>query len=620
MAVPELPDSIVILGTGLSDPEPGAPPADPVKDVEARFLTEPGKAAVDAPQQAYVGDGALDAAKGPASEPRPEVLTLPLSFDLDNERVNVVVTPESFSEVLIGLYIAGEWKWVQSFLHAVGASLLRANVVGRGNQLYRQPKADPADSARLRAFGDAAQTAIGALNDHIASALVALALQVTDKAQELSATTTASLTEQERIYGITVRPPPADTGQGGAEGGSGSDSAANAPAAENTAPHYESAQPEVAADLVAAVEEVVTACASYQGLQQAFDKAKQEKKSEPPSSTGSGGPSGAGGGAGGQGASGGQVGSGGQSGAEGGTGTNPPPALKDVQSAQERVAKTLKDAAAQHRLAPGIAALCLKQKKEGQSLGDQVVFAATVQYLAQARASLTQLPATYDVSSLDYAVRGALPRVLLDPEVRLEDRPEVRAAVFSGARVASGGFQPLASDLLLGEVRRDVVRAATGPVDDDEKVRAAFTLAVLNSYLASADARDAIPAAKAKEERAPLKVLSKITAAASLLGLFVRPVALVAGGLGMLEMAGNAYLQFRSVAESNKVLDAAALDALLADETAAFAQIVASKPRGIDVLTEVGASVGEMMLLDRVFPLAGLAVGAWSDVETLIED
>jgi hypothetical protein len=185
VAVPELPDSIVILGTGLSDPEPGAPPADPVKDVEARFLTEPGKAAVDAPQQAYVGDGALDAAKGPASEPRPEVLTLPLSFDLDNERVNVVVTPESFSEVLIGLYIAGEWKWVQSFLHAVGASLLRANVVGRGNQLYRQPKADPADSARLRAFGDAAQTAIGALNDHIASALVALALQVTDKAQEL---------------------------------------------------------------------------------------------------------------------------------------------------------------------------------------------------------------------------------------------------------------------------------------------------------------------------------------------------------------------------------------------------------------------------------------------------
>ncbi len=256
-----------------------------------------------------------------------------------------------------------------------------------------------------------------------------------------------------------------------------------------------------------------------------------------------------------------------------------------------------------------------------QPLGEQTVFAATVQYLVQARASLSQLPSSYDASGLEYAVRGALPRVLLDPQVRLEDRPEVRAAVFSGARVASdGGFQPLTSDLLLEQVRRDIVGAARGPAGDDEKVRAAFTLAVLNSYTAAADARDAIPAARAKEEQAPLKPFSKITAAVSLIGLFVRPVAVVAGGLGLLAMAGSAYLQFRSVAEVNKVLDAAALDALLADDTAAFAQVVASKPRGIDVLTEAGASVGELMLLDRVFPIAGLAVGAWSDIETLMED
>jgi hypothetical protein len=588
-----------------------------VKDAEKSFLAAPAKTAVEEPRQTYLDQGAIDAAKGAASAPRPVVPSLPLSFDLDNERVSIVLTPENFSDVLIGLYIAGEWSWVQSFLYAVGAALVGSFPMVSA---LPRPPGDPAEAARRQPFIDAAATALTALNDHIASALVALALQVTDKAQQLAVSTTASLDEQERMYGIRPRPP-ADVGQGGAEGGTGtnpgggnSGTGGNSGAgggtgtqATNATPQYESARPEIAADLVAAVEAVVTACATYKGLQQSYDKAKQEKATGASSGTG--------------GSGGGPGGSGGQSGAEGGSGTNPAPDLKQVQSAQETVATTLRDAAAQHRLAPGVAALCLNEKKEGQPLGEQVVFAATVQYLVQARASLSQLPSSYDASGLEYAVRGALPRVLLDPQVRLEDRPEVRAAVFSGARVASdGGFQPLTSDLLLEQVRRDIVRAARGPAGDDEKVRAAFTLAVLNSYTAAADARDAIPAAKSKEEQAPLKTWSKITAALSLIGLFAAPVAVVAGGLGLVAMAGSAYLQFRSVAESNKVLDAAALDALLADDTAAFAQVVASKPRGIDVLTEAGASVGEMMLLDRVFPIAGLAVGAWSDIETLIED
>lgn len=600
----ETPDEIVIVYNSVGA-EGGSASKDPVADPQKQFINVQESEAVDLPHKAFLGNGALDAAKGAASAPGVPAYSLPLSFSLGNERVSMRLTPETFSDVLLGLYIAGGWEWVQPFLYSVGSTLLPVDVL-------RPTRNGAHDPARLQAFIRAAQTAISSLNEFIASTLVAIAEQAAVTAQDLAARTLAALDEQERLYGIRQQDtaPPAGGTEGGTgtnpqgtgtNSGTGGSGGTTTPATPAASPVYETTQPEMAADLVQAIESLAAAYSAVEG-----EQAKQPKSSTETSAGSEGGSPGTSG----NGATGGSGGSGGST-------VEEPFDQKKLDAAHTKLSTLLKDTSAQHKLAPGIFALCLPKRKAGAPLGEQAIYQCAVTYLTQARQSLAQVPATYDSGPLAAAIRGSLPRAAFELNVGLQDRPETRAAVFAGRTDRPGLFEPLLADQVLEHVRLSIVDSVKGVDGDDDRVRAGFALAVLNSYLGASDARYAIPRAQEKKDQGPLQSLGKVSAALSLVGLFFPPFLAIGGAIGLVTMFGSALTQLDAVASANQTLDRQALDALLTENDAAFAQILAAKPRGIDVITSIGVSVAEITVLNRVFPLVGLGVGAWSDYQTL---
>jgi hypothetical protein len=611
------PGEIVLVynAVGAADQAPAeadaSPEASAVSSPQQQFVGGPQQAQVGQPQRAFVtdaaaaatrpaqdavGQAALDRVAGPASAPPRS--TLPLSFDAGGERISVTLAPETFAEVLFGLYIAGGWPWVRSFMTAVGSAILPTI------------RSNSGAFDRLRLFLPAAQSALASLNDRIASALVAIAEQTVDKAQELATNTAQLLTDEEQVYGIKLKPKP-DTGQGGAEGGGGSDTP------EEPTPTFDKEDPDKAAaanDLVIAVEALVAA----------FTELETARGGASPAASGSDaqGQGGSGGsGTGSSGAGGGGGSDTGQSGAEGGTGKQTPPDPARITAARDKLTNLLRDASAQHKLAPGIAGLCLAKRKGSGALGETVVFEASLAYMAQAREALGRVPASYNSGPLGVVLREELPRKAREAgyelKVVLDDTPETRAAVYVG-RATAGVFEPLALDALLEHVRSDIFDTAKDGEDED-RVRALFAIMALDSYLAASDARTVVARAEAEREGAPIRRGGKLAAALSLIGLRFPPALVAATAVGVTVMFASALQQFDELARTDRAIDTRSLDALLAGEDAQFAQMIAMRPRGTDVLTTIGVELMKQQAM-LMIPVIGTALGAYQDVRTLVED
>jgi hypothetical protein len=559
----------------------------PVGSAEKDFIHKPNGTAVERFNDAFLGNGALDAAKGPASRKDTQSITLPILFYIAGEPIKVSLKPENFSDALFSLYTAGAWDWAEPFLAAVRKALF---------PLDTQRDLSQEQIARINAFLKVAPQGITDLNKSIANALVELARSVVDKAQQLATQARAQIESQKATYGIVeVDTKPATGGTEGGPGGGGAGSGNEGSGGgggnsdKTTKPVFGVPDPNTraaAADLVAAIQKLATA---YSQLEKAQLDFQNTASAEPYSGA---------------------------------------PPSQDVTAAHHALSKLLKAVAVNHPLASGILALCLPQRSSEGALDEQTIYDCTLDYVAQAEDWLASLSRTYDYAELrnalarpTYSQATALGISLPELGISLPDTPETRAAVFSGRTDRGVMFEPLVADQILDRVRHDIVAEARTSPTDDRDVWTIFMLTVLNSYIAVADARDVIPEALAAIEEKPMQVFNKVLAALSLVGLLVPPVfaAVQASRLAEFALFGNALIQLDQVARLNSKLNRVALDALLVGDAEKFALTIASKPRATDVMADIMISFIGYQALGKMLPPIALAVQAFNDGETLLE-
>ncbi|HMB56613.1 MAG TPA: hypothetical protein VKM35_05325, partial [Arenimonas sp.] len=362
--------------------------------------------------------------------------------------------------------------------------------------------------------------------------------------------------------------------------------------------------PGAAADLLAAIKALSTAYSAV-ATASAADKSTAQAPSTPYATTNEGAPADTGGEA-----------------AGGGPPTSGQPDPPSLPDAVKRFQEMFRATTAQHRIAPGVLALCMSERKGATGeIEDNVIYGQIAQYFDTADMMLGGIP----VSSNSQRMRDALARSLYaindDLRINLQDTPEVRAAVWAGRDDRSGSLEPLLADQLLERVRADIVSTAHESGDEAEVMRAAFAVAVLNGFLRSADARDLVRAARlAKAERA-MADTDKGVATLSLIGLLVPPIGRVTQLIALYSLYGHAMNQLVAIASINAVMDVAALDALLADDAASFGTTLASKPRADDILgqilAETGLSLVQAHAINTFLPSLGLAMQVVTDVDTL---
>lgn len=587
--MPRTPVQVTIFSNSVGAAD-GDTPADPLRDAQSAFIDNPAAGAVGGPNEQFLGGAALDAARGRASLPAAASNAVPLSFTLDNQKVTMRLTPENFSDVLLALYTAGGWEWVHQFAYAAGRRIFPAFVA----------HLTPEQIARQQVYARVAGRSFEDLNRFIADALVAMAERAAEKMRELAETAAGNLALEEVKYGIRKAAPPTPSGlgtdatsgqddseasannedQSGAGGGGGADTG-------NPNVQKYVSNPQIAGadkDLVTAIQQLAKAYTDLERLQGTPEKALLNDAAPPPD----------------------------------------PPDPEKIRAASAAFSKMLQDALAQHRLAPGILAVCLpKRPSDDAVIDEQTVFASTVEYLAMSRASLAGVPAKYDSAPLREALRKTLRQLTRRLEgfidVHLDETPETRAAVFAGGSDRRTAFEPLLADQVLERVRADMIAAAKSSANDDAKVRAGFSLAVLNSYLSVSDAREAIPRARASKDALPFIGVAKASSALSLVGLLIPPLGIAGAVVGGIALVGDALNQFNEVARTNAELDFRALDALLTDDQAAFARSLAAKPRGMAVIGGIVTSLAGFALVGRYLPRVGLAVQVVSDAHTLLE-
>jgi hypothetical protein len=585
------PDEIVVVYNTVG-PEPGRRSEDPVGDPQGPFVKKV--------NDDFLGSGALEAAKGPASAPRPPTYLLPLMFQLDGESVSLELKPGMVSDTLIGLYIAGGWAWAQAFLHAFLDAIGRDSGVPSLIDVLQMRAPAAKDPGRAKAFAEAVSKALPDLNGLISNVLVEIAQRTIAKAHDLAAVAGSELTVQAQLYDIRpVRaqqpasggtegrgePTSAEGGDtGGAGGGTGGGSGSEPKVTE--AQGYAPADPtkaDIVADLVSAIQQLVNAYSTLETEQTLADASAAETHEGSPTSA------------------------------------PPPPATGQptkLEAAAGTLSKLLKETTGQHKLAPGIVALCLSKRSDaGDPFDKKIIYSCTAEYIASARESLAQIPVNYNATGLREALAKSTQPEARALEVSLADTPEARAAVFAGRGTS---FEPLMADQLLERVRRDIVNEAKTARNDDEAVRALFALAVINSYLAASDARDVVPRAQAARAREPLQALAKISAALSLVGLLVPPLGVVGTIIGLYTVYGDALSQLDEVVRLNTRLDTRALETLLSENQAAFAQTLAAKPRPSDVYVELATSFIGFALAGRLLPRLALGVSVVSDAKTLL--
>lgn len=561
------PDEIVLVhGTIQAEPENKTVP-DPVAGPQERYRDHPNRTHVLEPGEKYTGNGALQAA---AAKPRaPAERARTLSIELDGETAEINITADAFTEALLSTYCAGGWDWVQRFLLAVGRPVLSSQA--------KSPVATARNMAIINAIG----AARASLNDAISKVLVELAERAFETALELSAKVTGNLLETEKAYGIRLQPagPAVDTGAGGAQGGPGTD----------PPKVYEVHEPQdanAAPDLLLTVGALLAAYTAYEG---------ELVKLSPVTNEGSPGPD------------------------PYGAPPPPPPDPKVAQEALKKYTDLLKASILKHRIAAGVVALCLDKRKDspGQLPTAQSIYASTVEYVQMARESLKRIGSGYDSGGLRESMSISLASVIKEFRIAMADTPETRAAVFSGR--SRDTLEPLLADQLLERVRADIVGGAKESGTDEDGVRALFALSVLNSYLAVSDARDALPKARAARDQEPFEKLGKTSAALSLVGLFAPPLQAAAAVTGLYAMYGSAVNQFAQIARESAAIDTKALDALLAEDHTMVAQTLASKPRGLALMSSTLETLVRDGLLAKLIPPVSLAYPAVEDALTLLE-
>jgi len=281
----------------------------------------------------------------------------------------------------------------------------------------------------------------------------------------------------------------------------------------------------------------------------------------------------------------------------------------------------LKAKAKEHRVVAGVLGLSIQE--EGTSgLGTeaearQKVFRWLAAYLESARGWLKVIPAAYPSNLLRHGMGNSTRRVNRTLGLALDDVPEVRAALWAGRDTEEAVFEPLLANQLLERVRQDILRSTNATAGEEPLLRSAFMLAVLNSYLATADARHAVAAARLAKQEAPWARADQAAACLSLLGLLVPPVGLVGVALGGYSMYGHLTNQFESLAQSRQATQNAAIDAVMADDSVELAQLLADFPRMETVVAELVLSFGGMHLASKI-PVVGLAMQVVGDAETLL--
>lgn len=599
-----LPDEILWL---LAGTPPGSPVVDPVA-AQASMLDDATTRFVVAPQSTFLGQGALDAASGPPGRDG-RAMKVRVSFDISGQSSELDLVPEAVEDLLIALYTASGWDGVQAFLTGLGRRVFHVESVAPTSRFSMEPTPDPPALVEQRnAYATAVTNGLATLNGLIADTLVEFSTRATQLGFSLAADAMKRLTALDANYGIRLKRDESPVNNNGAGGGGGSDpgtsGAEGGPGRSQT--EYEVRDPLVPG----AAEDLVVAIKALGDTYSRIERAKTFLAMKG-STINQGAPSG-----------GGTAGTGAGGGAGGGGSPAPDP-YSEASLADDigKFQTLLKAAIAQHRIVPGVLALCLPERSDTDngSLEDQVIYAQVAAYLQMATGWLRDVPETMDSTPLRAAMTRSLHGINRSLQLDLKDVPEVRAAVWAGRSERSGAWEPLLAEQLLDRVRVDIVEGAAESGDEADAMRAAFAVAVLTSYLRSADASVAVRTATLAKAESSMLGQDKSVAALSLMSLLVPPIRTVTLAIGLMTMAGHAMNQFTALASSNRAADAAALDALLADDSVVFVTILSNKPRFEELIGEIAKTMTMQMVFDTVFPVAGLVVQVASDVATLLE-
>lgn len=608
VAAADGPDKITIVYASIADPV--AMP-DPIGDPASRYI--------DATKSRYIDDTALRSLGSAATAGQPAAVdsatkTVPITLKLEGETQTVLVAARDIGDSFLALYAVGGWPWVVGFL----SSIIEKT----------KPGAIPAGVQQ--AFSQAVSDGLATLNTRISDVLVQFAERALILGRERATEALKNLIEEEQTYAIHRQNEQtsgsggagdtssaqggggqgasgqsgagggASSGQGGGtgQGTSSSQSGTEGGAGDSRSPYVASAR---GASLSAKVSAAVTAWTEYR------------KYFNPPDFVDPNVPT-------------------------------VPAALvaQYVADARKDFLAKLREAGNEHRLAPGVIGKCLPTDKFVTSveLSDNDVFSATVDYIAAAKdtlqSMLTEEP--YPSAFLREQLKGSIGPAIWPLGLHPDDTPEVRASIWAGYTRQRIRMEPLRADALLRDVLSDIVDAARAEQSVDALFRAQFAGAVLASYQSETDVRFAIQATTLQQAEAPFASLDSVVAALDLIAIFLLPplaplagvVTTFVGGLSIYSLYGHAVNQFEEAAVRNTMLDdqsaaalfrelnGRALDALLDDPEASFAQLVAQKRYRSDVLVDVAKSVATVAGIGKVLPPLALALNTANDTETLL--
>ena len=615
----DFPQVVVMVGANLPSAGDTAS-GDPVSGASARAVAAPTQQAIGAPADRFVGDAALAAAirNVPA---RSTLLDARLSFELDGEDMDLAMAPEHVEEAMLSLYVSSGWDGVQALLFALGREVFPVVDAGQPPGLQHGQGVPAQVVARRQAFATGVSEALLTLRGLIEETLVELAEAALAKAGTMATTAREQLDRAEWTYGVRLKPmpPPATSGAGGSGdssgagggggttgGGAGGNSGAEGGSGQSPRPEYEIHDPGIpgaAEDLAQGIRALAQVYAKVESAQGKIDAYKASPAGAAPTNAGTGG-----------------SGGGSTPPTQPGTPTPYPdtPDAAELPAATKAFHDLLRQVAEQHPVAPGVLAMCLPERESGKDLTNQIVFAQLFAYLPVARASLGLVPTAYPTSLFRYELGRSINPINRELRLNISDTPETRAALWAGRDGRGGTLEPLLAEQLLAAVRTDLVTASKA-TDEETLLRTAFALSVLNSYLAAGDARDQVRYAALEKAEEPLRRYDKSVAFLSMIGYFVKPVAIAATVFGVMTAYGHMVNQFAVLAAENADLDHAALEALLLDDTGRYVTTLANKPRAGKIVEEILLSTGKTMALNTCVPALGLFASVVSDVQTLAE-
>lgn len=286
--------------------------------------------------------------------------------------------------------------------------------------------------------------------------------------------------------------------------------------------------------------------------------------------------------------------------------------IRDAEAAFQKALGLAIEGERGHPIAPAVFALIMQDQPFGNAKArEEEILAAADKYMEEGMARLaTALPAEFSPTGVAAIARVSAYRRLANIGRGEEDTPETRVALWARRPNRGYAYEPLDDEYVLMALLKRQADALAAAPDELTEFRLLYRYQVIVALITARDTVDAVAAAEADADakRAFYDTAGAVADVLDLVGLFLWPLEAIGLAISSYVLVGSALIAIGEIDAANAAIDAKVVSALMQEEGAQVAMLLASRPTMFDLALLLGRDIAAFMAIGKVSRTVALAV------------